>query len=610
MIKVQNGIFFSIISLFYCLLIIFIYFSKKRIGSKENKIYGILLITTLIGLLIEIFPATYAIRALLTEHYDWSILILKLILVYFIIWISIFTYYISLISLKNEEKKYHQFLQKEKLILILASVINILFIYILPLDATNNHGAACTYGMAANYVYLYSAILIIYWFILLFKNMKNILDKKYYPIFTFIGLGIIVMAIQYKYPELTLMISMQAFVVCLMYFTIENPDVQMLRELYKSKELVENSNNEKSMFLFKVTKRLKEPLKEMNRLSKEALMEDNVETIKNNLQEIKYTSNDTLALVNDVLDISELENRKISISNHKYQPSNLLKSLANITKSQLKEKPIELRFNYDQTIPTNLVGDSLRIKQILMTLLENAVKHTKEGFIEFNVNTIIKHEICRLVIVIEDSGKGIGVDQLNCLFNKPKTNNLENREIDDSMKNLAFVKTLIDLIGGTITVNSELEKGTKFTVVIDQKIPFEKETKITKAVKQYQNLYVNKDRILIVTADEKISKKLSTILKKFHLEYEVISTGQECLQKIRSEEKYNVIIMDESLPKLSSVHTFEKLKTIPNYDIPVILMIQNRDIETKDTYINIGFSDTINKTINKEEIKQILKKYI
>lgn len=606
----QNGIFFSIISLCYCILIILIYFFKKRIESEENKVYGVLLITTLIGLLIEVFPSTYAIRVLLTDHYSLSILILKSILVYFIIWISIFTYYIGLISSRKEGKKYKQFLQKEKNILMISSMISIILIYILPLDATNNHGAACTFGMAANYVYLYSAVLIIYWIILLVKNIKNILNKKYYPIFTFIILGVIAMAIQYQYPELTLMISMQTLVVCLMYFTIENPDIQLLRELYKAKEHAENLNNEKSMFLFKVTGRLKDPLKEMNRLSKEALMESDIENIKTNLQEIKSTSNDTLALVNDVLDISELENRKISISNHKYQPINLFKGLANITKGQLKEKPIELRFNYDQSIPEYLVGDSLRIKQILMTLLENAVQHTKEGFIEFNVNPIIKHDVCRLVIVIEDSGKGIGVDQLNHLFDKQKIDNLENRDIDDSQKNLIFIKTLIDLIGGTITVNSEPGRGTKFVVVVDQKVPLEKENKVTEAVKQYQNLYVNKDRVLIITGDQKISKQLSAILKKQHLEYDIVSTGQECLQKIRNKENYNVILMDEDLPKLSSIHTFEKLKTISNYKTPVVLMIQNKDIETKDTYINIGFSDTINKIINKEEIKQILKKYM
>lgn len=608
MLNVQNGIFFSIISLFYCVLITFIYFLKKRIASKENKIYGMLLITTLVGLLIEVFPSTYAIKVLLTQHYNLSILILKLILVYFIIWISIFTYYVSLISMKNDGKGCEIFLQKEQIILKVLSVISILLIYILPLDAVNNHGAACTYGAAADFVYLYSIILIIYWIILLFKNIKNILNKKYYPIFTFIILGIMVMIVQYKYPELTLMISMQAFVICLMYFTIENPDIQMLRELHRAKENVENSNNEKSTFLFNITQQLREPLREISRLSKDALMENDSEIIKNNLTEIKYSAKNALSLVNSVLDISELENRKISITAHKYQPINLFNSLVRATKLQIKEKPIELRFNYDQSIPEYLNGDSLRLKQIIGTLLENAVTHTNSGFIEISVHSVIKYDVCRLIIAVEDSGKGIKVEQLDHLFDKSKIE--VPKELDDSQKNLVFIKILVDLIGGTITVNSEVGKGSKFVVVIDQKITSKQENELSKAIKQYENIYVNQDHVLVVTSDEKIEKKLSTLFKKFHVDYNIVKNGQECLEKIRSKESYQLILMDETLPKLSSVHTFDKLRSIDGFDIPVVLMTKHKDIETKDTYINIGFHDTISTPITKDEMKQVLDKYI
>ncbi len=597
-------------SLLYSIMVYIIYTSKKRLNNVENKIYNILLAISILGLILELGCNFFLYNMNKSEIFTFmNNVVNKLFLIYMLTWELLFALYTFLISFfeNNAVKKKENLKDKALLSMMIIYVLSSILILILPTYYFNDGKYVYSYGASADMIMVIGGICIAFEIFCLWKNRKKINKKKYIPLFVLMLLIIFLALLRHINPGITIINSAFAFITVLMYFTIENPDVQMLGELYKAKEHAENSNNEKSMFLFKVTQRLREPLKEMNRLSKEALMESNMEQIKENLQEIKYTSNDTLALVNDVLDISELENRKISISNHKYQPMNLFKSLANITKSQLKEKPIELRFNYDQTIPTSLVGDSLRIKQILMTLLENAVTHTKTGFIEFNVNPIIKHEICRLVIVIEDSGKGIEVDKLTHLFDKPQTNNLENRVIDDSRKDLVFVKTLIDLIGGTITVNSESEKGTKFTVVIDQKIPTEKETKVTAAVKQYQNLYVNKEHILIVTEDEKINKKLSIILKKLQLEYHIVATGQECLQKIRNKEKYDLIIIDENLPKLSSVHTFEKLKTLT--DIPVILITEHEDIETKDTYINLGFSDTINKSINKEEIKQILKKY-
>lgn len=605
------GIAVIITSLLYSIMVCITYSSKRKLNNIENKIYSFMLKINIIGLILELGCC------FLVSHKDVSSIISilnivtnKIFLIYMLTWLFIFTLYIVLISFFDGEKSKIEKRKKIILSFFISYIILILLLLILPTYYFNDGIYVYSYGPSTNVIAIIGGFSILLNFYCVIKKFRDIEKKKYYPLFVLLLLMVFALILRNINPGLIFINSVFAFITVLMYFTIENPDVQMLEELSKSKEYAENSNNEKSIFLCKVTQRLREPLKEINRYSKEALMENDLEVIKEKLKEIKYSSSTSLILVNDVLDISELENRKIGLGNHKYQPGNLCKGLSTITNIQLKEKSVEFRFNYDQSIPKYLSGDSLRLKQILSTLLENAIKHTEDGFIEFNVNSVIKHDICRLIFIVEDSGKGMKADQVNHLFDKSEISHFENSNIDDSQKNLVFVKTLIDLIGGTITVNSEYGKGSKFMVVVDQKIIEEKDTQVTKAVKQYENMYVHQSRILIVSSDEKINKKISLILNKKNLQYDIVSTGQGCLEKIRNKENFQFILMNEELPKLSSVHTFEKLKTINGFDIPVVLMIKHKDIETKDTYINIGFSDTIEIPIHGEELKQIVEKYI
>lgn len=601
-----DGLLFRYGCLAFSILLVIIYFSKKRLNTIENKLYSWIIVTNLFGLLIDI-SCHWALK--ITDSAPLiAFAILRLYLVYLISWLVIFTVYIRFISYQKQPEQQKKLIKSIKKEWTIIYWILIIVMFLLPMHVSYNGTNGYTYGASINIIYVASGICIVAWLRSLLKNFKNIKQKRYLPLFVFIVFGAVVATIQMLNPSIILMTGMETFVSFMMYFTIENPDIQLLRELHKAREYAENSNNEKSTFLFNITQQLREPLREISRLSKDALMETDSEIIKSNLTEIKYSAKNALSLVNSVLDISELENRKISITAHKYQPVNLFNSLVRATKLQAKEKDLELRFNYDQSIPEYLSGDSLRLKQILGTLLENAVIHTDKGFIEMSVNSVIKYDVCRLIVTVEDSGKGIEVEQLNNLFDKSK--NDTSKGVDDSQKNLVFIKTLVDLIGGTITVNSEIGKGSKFVVVVDQKIPTKQESELSKAVKQYENIYVNQDHVLVVTSDEKIEKKLTTLFKKFHVDYSIVKNGQECLEKIRNKESYQLILMDETLPKLSSVHTFDKLRTIDGFDIPVVLMTKHKDIETKDTYINIGFYDTIGVPIAKEEIKQILDKYI
>lgn len=172
-------------------------------------------------------------------------------------------------------------------------------------------------------------------------------------------------------------------------------------------------------------------------------------------------------------------------------------------------------------------------------LLDNALRYTNDGFIEINVNSIIKYDICRLIITVEDSGQGISPEKINQLFDKEKIySDKLLKNIDDTKSNLGVLKSIVNLMNGNVIVNSEIGKGSKFTIIIDQLIKEEK-TEITRAVEQYEEIYEKKEKILLVINHEQILKQIKKVLKKDSYKLEEVNGGQPCLEKIRNKEKFN-----------------------------------------------------------------------
>ena len=242
--------------------------------------------------------------------------------------------------------------------------------------------------------------------------------------------------------------------------------------------------------------------------------------------------------------------------------------------------------------------------------MNNAIKHTEKGFIEFNVSSVIKHDVCRLIITIEDSGRGIESKKLETLFyNSEDDEQLDEdrlNNVGDTRESLSVVKILTNLIGGTVIVNSELDKGSKFTVVLDQKIAEVKKSTTEIAV---ESLSSNK-RILVVDDEEENLKQITKLLSKYEVNVETVEWGQECLEKIRKKQKYDLILLDEDMPRLNGIKTFEKLKLEEEFNIPVVIMITNNHLEYKERYLYNGFSGCVVKPLNKAQIEKLIKKYI
>jgi len=596
------GIAIILCSLIYSLLVSIVYFSKKRAKIQETKFYDALVGVNIINLIMELL-CCYTVYNIDTMPFIAEV-INRLFLLTIFYWQTLFTVYIYIISFKKNYNDKLDFNKPIGKIAIVAWLIMILGLVFLPLEYYNENGLVYSYGTSATFLYGIVVIYFIAWIIFYIKKVNKGESKKFLPVLAFIFVMGIALAIRAINPGILIISASFAFVTNLMFFTIENPDYKLIEEIKMAKKFSDDSNYEKSLFLFNMTQDIRMPITNINRCINNIYSLSNAEDIKEQVREIDSHNKELYNIVNSVLDISKVDTKDIKVIDNKYNIKNLLKEVITSNKIKVNDKKLEFIFNIDKSLPEYLYGDSIKLKQILNELLGNAIKYTETGYISLNVTSIIKIDLCRLIIYVEDSGIGIEADRIAKVFNS------QNDDLTDDKLTLSEIQKMLNVIGGTIIVNSEYNKGSKFTIVLDQKIDNQAKSKELEIIEKYKDLIIENKNVLLVDDNESSIKMITKLSNNFDINLECISSGKECLDKIRNKEKFDLILIDEEMPKLSGYDTIKKLKEIHNFNIPVVLLTKNSNLEFSEIHLNHGFSDLLVKPVNKSTLTKIYNKYL
>ena len=591
-------IYIFITSLLYLLLIMIVFFSKKRVNNFDNKIYSAILLVNTFGILLDILQ--YSIIKM--EISSLVILIVcKIFLMYILSWTCLFTTYI--LSLSKEDK----LRKKLDIIKYAVLIIGVLGILILPIEYANKGNEIYTTGLATSVVY---AGVVLNIFIMLFSCIRNLKNNrgafnKYIPLLLFLLLGTISTIIQYFNPAMLLTSPCEVFVTILTFFFIENPDIKMLNEMYKNKELMEQGYEDKYNFLFEMTQEARNPLVNISNLSNALRMEDNPQKVKDGLLTLNNMVRQLDFSINNILNISSLDVQKLKIVNNKYDLEKLCADLETRIKPEIKPT-VKFNLSMPKQMPI-FYGDYMKIRQILYSLLVNACKNTENGNINMKVNLIEKYDIARLIFNISDTGSGMPIDKINEILSS--TGSLDKNELENLEKkefNVKVCQKVVKIMGGNLMIKSNIGEGTEVILTIDQRVYHEKDTSI---LNQYENAIANYRKVLIVSQNKNVLNIIKKKLTDHQITYSSLYSGADAIDRLKSGKKFDFIIVDDEMKEMSGFMTMKGMQKLEGFKTPIIIMLDEDKEHIKEHYLEDGFKDYILISNIDSDLNRIIEKY-
>ena len=425
------------------------------------------------------------------------------------------------------------------------------------------------------------------------------------------------------FPNMLLSLFTIALTVSIMLFSIETPEFAKLNEtmaqLEEARDKAQKANLSKSRFLANMSHEIRTPVNAIVGLNELIIRESEDENVRSYANDVQLASNSLLSIINDILDISRIESGKMEIVEAQYDVGAMVDETCKLMIQRAKAKKLEFSVICENTVPKYLIGDEVRIRQVFINLMTNAIKYTKEGSVIVRVKwqeDAENEEMIKLLLSVEDTGVGIAKENHDSLFSSyERFDEEKNKGIEGTGLGLSISKQLVELMHGEIGVYSELDKGSLFYVELPQRKVNEEVigtylddiNSLKDDIREYRALFKAPDARLLVVDDVKANLiVMKGLLKETEVRVDVAESGKECI-KLCQKNNYDIIFLDHMMPDMDGIDTLKVLKSEDfglSSGTVIIALTANAIAGAREEYLELGFDGYLSKPINAVELER------